>query len=80
MKQPSLFDAPAPKRETQYSPAEVERRADAVRRITFTLAYMDCPNWVCACRSTNFGRNKRCANPRCHRPRPESYVEPALPE
>jgi len=32
--------------------------------------FMDVPSWKCPdCRLTNFGRNEKCANDRCRRPR-----------
>lgn len=29
--------------------------------------YLNVPNWKCECRLVNFGRNKRCADPKCRK-------------
>lgn len=35
--------------------------------------FLDVPNWKCECGLVNFGRNERCADPKCQKEKPNDY-------
>ena len=82
--QGSLFDDPLPTHPVaptstadRIAKAHAEIRAAGKAHAKFVAWFLDCPHWICGCRATNFGRNKRC--PGCGQPRPADYVENTYP-
>lgn len=61
------IDIPSAREEVQFDEMNAQR-------IDFIKWYLNCKHWKCPdCNLTNFGRNKKCADPKCRKARPAIY-------